>query len=314
MLGKLRLQWYSLPLLICFFSLQTAVAAQLKDTVFVSILPQKMFVQQISGDSLNIEVMVQPGASPATYEPKPSQMRKLASSSAYFAIGVPFENAWLDRIGGVNPEMEIIHTDQGIEKVAMVSHNHDAHADEHDHDAHADEHDHDVHVDEHDHDDGLDPHIWLSPVLVKKQAANITTGLIKLFPENTALFQSNFRLFERRLDTLHAEMNKQLLPYRGKQFMVFHPSWGYFAREYGLVQVAIEIEGKSPKPAQVSEFIKQARKDGIRIIFAQKQFSTKNAQVIAQAIGGEVVLVDPLAEDLFSNMHEIAQKFQEALQ
>lgn len=301
MLGKLRLKSYSLPLLagIFYFTfLQTALAAQLADTVFVSILPQKLFVQQISGDSLNIEVMVQPGASPATYEPKPSQMRKLASSRAYFAVGVPFENAWLERISGVNPEMKVIHTDQGIKKVAMVSHNHDSDADEHAHELQT----------------GLDPHIWLSPVLVKKQAANITAGLVKVFPENTALFQSNYRLFEQRLDALHDELKKRLQPFQGKQFMVFHPSWGYFAKEYGLEQVAIEIEGKNPKPAQVSEFIEQARKDGIRIIFAQKQFSTKNAQVIAQAIGGEVVLVDPLAEDWFANMYVIAQKFQEALQ
>ena len=294
-----RFKWHSLPLFTCFVLciwLQPALAAQPLDTVFVSILPQKTFVQQISGESLNIEVMVQPGASPATYEPKPSQMRKLASSSAYFAIGVPFENAWLERISGVNPEMEVIHTDKGIKKVAMVSHSHEHHTDEHDHDG------------------GLDPHIWLSPVLVKKQAANITAGLAQLFPEKTALFQANFRAFEQRLDTLHAELKEQLHPFQGKQFMVFHPSWGYFAREYGLEQVAIEIEGKSPKPAQVTEFIEQARKDGIRIIFAQQQFSTKNARVIAQAIGGEVVLVDPLAEDWFANMHKIAQKFQEALQ
>jgi len=298
MIGKCRLKWYRLAILTCCvycIGLLPALAAQPLETVFVSILPQKMFVQQISGETLNIEVMVQPGASPATYEPKPSQMRKLASSSAYFAIGVPFENAWLERIRGVNPEMEIIHTDQGIKKVAMVSHQHD------------------VHADEHDHDSGLDPHIWLSPVLVKKQAANITAALVKLFPDNAHLFQSNYLLFEKRLNALHDELKKQLEPFKGKQFMVFHPSWGYFAREYGLQQVAIEIEGKSPKPAQVTEFIEQARRDGIRIIFAQKQFSTKNAQVIAQAIDGEVVLVDPLAEDWFTNLHEIAQNFQDAL-
>ncbi len=301
MIGRFRLKWCSLPLLTCFLYclwLQPAFASQPIDTVFVSILPQKMFVQQISGESLNIEVMVQPGASPATYEPKPSQMRKLASSSAYFAIGVPFENAWLERISGVNPDMKVVHTDLGIEKVAMVSHNHDTPEDEH----------------EQDHQGGLDPHIWLSPVLVKIQAANITAGLIQLFPEKTTLFQSNFRLFEQRLDALHNELKNRLQPYRGRRFMVFHPSWGYFAREYGLEQVAIEIEGKSPKPSQVSEFIEQAKKDGIRIIFAQKQFSTKNAQVIAQAIDGMVVLVDPLAEDWFTNMNEIARDFQKALQ
>ena len=292
-----------IPLLTCFLSicsLQTSFSAALPETVFVSILPQKTFVRQISGDTLNIEVMVQPGASPATYEPRPSQMRKLAESRAYFAIGVPFENAWLERIRGVNPAMRIIHTDRNIEKVAMVSHDHEtsgALEEDHDHHGHS----------------GLDPHIWLSPVLVKKQAETITAGLIDLFPEHSSLFKTNYHRFVQRLDALHAELTEHLKPFRGRAFMVFHPSWGYFAREYGLEQIAVEIEGKNPKPAQVREFIELAQKEDIRVIFAQQQFSTKNAQVIAQAISGEVVLVDPLAEDWFTNMKEIAQKFEDAL-
>lgn len=283
-------------LLICVlvFCRAAYAAGNQKETVFVSILPQKTFVQQISGESLAIEVMVQPGASPATYEPKPSQMRNLASSKGYFAIGVPFEKAWLDKIAGVNPKMVLIHSDQGIDKIAMETHEHEG-------------------EEEHLHN-GLDPHIWLSPPLVKKQADNILAGLTMIFPEKAELFRENHRKFINRIDELHGNLQRLMRDQRGKHFMVFHPSWGYFAREYGLEQIAIEIEGKSPKPAQLQELINKAKKHDIRIIFAQKQFSSKNAKAIARAIGGKVVLVDPLAEDWFANMQDVAEKFLQAAQ
>lgn len=284
-------------------TMSSQTSAPSPKTVFVSILPQKFFVQQIGGDLLNIEVMVQPGASPATYEPKPSQMRKLAASKAYFAIGVPFEEAWLDKIAGVNPNMHIIHTEDTIEKMTMESHHHEEQPADH-------------HVSGTDHEErrGLDPHIWLSPVLVKQQAATILDGLITLFPQHKEVFQTNYKGFIDRIDALHNTLKNLLREHQGKQFMVFHPSWGYFAREYGLTQVPIEIEGKSPKPAQLSELINHALEQEITVIFAQKQFSTKNARIIAQAIGGEVVLVDPLALDWFTNMEHIGTTFKNAAQ
>jgi zinc transport system substrate-binding protein len=280
---------------------QTSASSQ--ENVFVSILPQKLFVQQIGGNLLNIEVMVQPGASPATYEPKPSQMRKLAASKAYFAIGVPFEKAWLDKIAGVNQNMHIIHTDSEIEKITMGSHHHEEQLADH----HESGTDHEEHS-------GLDPHIWLSPILVKQQAATILDGLITLFPQHKEVFQTNYKGFIDRIDTLHDTLKNLFGEQQSKEFMVFHPSWGYFAREYGLTQVPIEIEGKSPKPAQLSELINHALEQEITVIFAQEQFSTKNARIIARAIGGKVVLVDPLALDWFANMEHIGTTFKNAAQ
>ena len=108
--------------LLSIFYCNTGAFAESLETIFVSILPQKYFMQQICKDSVNIEVMVAPGASPHTYEPKPSQMKKLAASRAYFAIGMPFEITWLDKFIGVNPKLKIVNTDTGIEKIAMVDH------------------------------------------------------------------------------------------------------------------------------------------------------------------------------------------------
>lgn len=271
------------------------VAATEKPVVFVSILPQKFFVQQIGGDVFDVEVMVKPGASPATYEPKPSQMAKLSSCSAYLAIGVPFESNWLAKFSAVNPAMNIVHTERGIAKISMAEHLHDA----------------DGHIAEHggDHSDGtiLDPHIWLSPVLVKKQARIIVDNLSTISPEHSSLFDSNYRAFVEKLEALDGELRAMFSGKDGTMFMVFHPSWGYFAREYGLKQVAIEMEGKEPKPAQLLELVRFARENGIRVIFVQRQFSAKKATVVAKEIGGRVVIVDPLAENWFDNLRRVAE-------
>ncbi len=286
------------------FSMVFLTFSQARDVVFVSILPQKFFVQQISGNLLDIEVMVEPGANPATYEPKPSQMRKLAESKAYFAVGVPFENVWLDKLIGVNPDIYLVHTDAGIEKMAMKSHVHSGH----EHGRH--EHDHTPDTPE---EQGLDPHIWLSPTLVKKQAATIHEALAALYPDEAAGLHANLQSFLFEIDALDVRLENVLGQLGGREFMVFHPSWGYFAREYDLQQVAIEIEGKSPKPAQLRDLITYGREKGIRVIFAQEQFSRKSAGIIARELNGEVVSIDPLAENWFANMEEIARKFQEAL-
>jgi zinc transport system substrate-binding protein len=289
----------SLCLLSIFYC--TGAFAESLETIFVSILPQKFFMQQICKDSVNIEVMVAPGASPHTYEPKPSQMKKLAASRAYFAIGMPFEITWLDKFIGVNPKLKIVNTDAGIEKIAMVEHNEQEEPPQAGKAIHSEA--------EHEHD-GLDPHIWLSPVLVKKQAELMNNALAELFPQKAAFFKQNLTAFIKEIDTLDADLRALLQGKQGMRFMVFHPSWGYFAKEYGLEQVAVEIEGKEPKPSQLGKLIQLAKTQNIHVIFAQPQFSTKSAKLLAGEIAGEVVLIDPLAENWFQNMRQVAEKLR----
>ena len=97
------------------------------------------------------------------------------------------------------------------------------------------------------------------------------------------------------------------------RFLVFHPSWGYFAHAYHLEQVPIEIEGKNPKPAQMKELIEYAKEKGIKVIFIQPQFSTKSSEQIAKEIGGQVAFANPLAENWASNLLDVANKFRTAL-
>jgi zinc transport system substrate-binding protein len=290
------------PVLIVVGLAQSVSAAQFP-VVFVSILPQKFFVQQIGKELVDVEVMVQPGASPATYEPKPKQMAALSRARIYFSIGVPFENAWLRKISATNPEMKVVHTDQGITKIPMA-----AHHDEEDGSRHEDRHSRDQHA-----HGTLDPHIWLSPSLVKIQAQTILEALQEIDPEHAGIYEDNFRQFVSAVDALDTRLKAVFAAKDGMRFMVFHPSWGYFAEAYGLQQIPIEVEGKNPKPAQLKALIEHARENKISVVFVQPQFSTKSAELIAREIGGQVVFADPLAENWLDNLYDVASKFKAAL-
>ena len=321
-----------ITVLACFFIFQLSAYAAAPLKVFVSIIPQKYFVQQIGKDHVNVQVMVQPGANPATYEPKPRQMAAISKTDLYFSIGVPFENTWLKKISAANPRMKVIHTDHGIKKIAMVAHHHDEeekdHGEDHGHGSHKEHGDHHAHESSHGHGDhhdgagheedhhdhsGPDPHIWLSPKLVKIQAETMLKALQAADPANKKAYEANFNAFIVKIDTLDQELKQIFAGKKGFQFMVFHPAWGYLADAYGLKQVPIEVEGKDPKPAQLKKLIKHARKEGIRVVFVQPQFSTKSAQTIASEIGGQVAFANPLAEDWMANLRMIAEKFRDAL-
>jgi zinc transport system substrate-binding protein len=277
-----------------------------KIPVFVSIVPQKYFVQQICKDRVQIQVMVPPGASPTTYEPRPKQMAALSKARIYFAIGVPFENAWMKKIAAVNPKMKVVHTDFGIEKLPMaVRHHHDEDSE------HGQNREHQDQVD-HDHG-GMDPHIWLSPPLVKIQGRNILSAMQEIDPAHHDFYEANYRKFASDIDQLDRQLRQTFAGRQGLQFIVFHPAWGYFAHAYGLEQIPVEIEGKAPKPAQLKELIDHARKKGIKVIFVQPQFSTKSAGLIAREIGGRVAFADPLAENWMSNLMAVANKFKTTL-
>jgi len=284
-------------LTLCFCLSAWGAAGAGPVEVFVSIPPQKYFVEKIGRDLVQVSVMVPPGASPATYEPKPQQMNALAGTKAYMAIGVPFEKVWLKKISAANPKMKIVQTDQGIIKRTMATHLHT-----------------DPEEAGREHEGLPDPHIWTAPPLVKIQAHNIFQALTGIDPANRSAYQTNYGKFVQEIETLDAELKEIFAGREGKvRFMVFHPAWGYFAQTYGLEQIPVELEGKEPKPAQLKELIESAKRLKIKVVFVQPQFSTKSAEVIARAIGGEVVLADPLAQDWAENLRKQAARFKAAL-
>ena len=262
--------------------------------ITVSIAPQEYFLKRVGGERVAVTVMVQPGASPATYEPKPAQLRALSRADAYMSIGVPFEDAWLERISSANPDMLIVDTARGIQRRPMETRS-----------------------DQGSQGDGeranLDPHIWLSPRLVRIQAQNIAGTLIDLDPAHRADYEANLQLFLADVDALENDIRGTLTGVKSRKFMVFHPSWGYFADDFGLEQLAIEIGGQEPSAQELAELITEAREEKIHVILAQPEFSTKAAETIAQEIDGEVLKISPLAEDWPANLRSVAQTFAEAL-
>lgn len=277
--------------------------------ITVSILPQKYFVEKIVKDKFEVNVMVQPGASPHTYEPKTSQMKALAASKVYFSTGVSFENVWLDKFKKNAKDTLFVDLSDGIEKLAMGKHEH------HEEDAKEAEHDdHSGHKEHDDHDEeGLDPHIWLDPVLVKIQAKNIYDTMIKIDVQNADFYKINYEQFLKELDELDANLKTILTPYKDKAFMVFHPSWGYFAKRYDLEQIPIELQGKEPKPNELVELIKDAKEHDIKIVFVSPQFSQKSAKTISQNINAKVATIDPMvsnwSEGLILTAKEIASSY-----
>lgn len=288
-------------LIVLYGVLSTALAAD-RIPVFVSIAPQAYFVQQIGGDRVEVRVMVEPGADPHTYEPKPQQMVALSKAVLYFAVGIEFEKARLDKFTALNPSLKVVHTDHGILKLPMADHDHAGDADPPENATHA-------HA-----ETGLDPHIWLSPPLVMLQARSILTALQAVDPQHRLDYQSRYRGFILEVVDLDAHLRETFDGLKGSAFMVFHPSWGTFAHTYGLRQVPIEVEGKSPKPAQLKTMIEQARSQGIRVVFVQPQFSTKSAQQIAKAMGGRVAVVDPLAGEWAAGLRQAAEEFKHAFE
>jgi zinc transport system substrate-binding protein len=274
-----------------------------KQELTVSISPQKYFVQKIVKDKFDINVMVKPGASPHTYEPKSSQMKSLSNSKIYFYTGVSFENAWLDKFKLSAKNTIFVDTAVGIEKLAMEAHSHEG--EEHNEHKNEAKHDHE--------NEALDPHIWLDPILVKIQAKNIYDAIVKIDSQNSDFYKTNYEEFLKELDLINNELETILKPYENRAFMVFHPSWGYFAKRYNLEQISVEVEGKEPKPNELVELIKDAKIHDIKIVFVSPQFSQKTAKTISSSINAKVVSIDALDENwassILSTAKEIANSY-----
>ena len=262
-----------------------------KIVAFVSIVPQEYFVKRIGGEYVEVHVLVGPGQSPETYEPTPKQMSALSEANVYFRIGVPFESFMAGKIKSAFTHLDIVDTQEGIQRKVLEGHDHGQ-----------------------DSAGGApDPHIWLAPDLVKMQAKTIEEALNRLSPEHASVFRGNLALFEHDLDSVNAEIDSILAPYRGESIYAFHPAYGYFTAAYGLKQVAIEVSGKEPSAKELSTVIGEMKQASNHVIFDQPQFSTRTAQTIADAIGGKVVPLDPLAEDYLTNLVSMARTIAEVL-
>lgn len=239
--------------------------------VFVSVLPQADFVKQLGGDKVQVNVMMPPGANEHSYEPDSGQLKALSRADLYIKVGaLPFEDAWMERLIAANKDMLVVDSSRDIELI----------------------------------DDN--PHIWLSPRLAKLQAKGITAAMVQLDPQNQDYYEQRNELFLKQLDSLDQEIVKLLQGVKGKSFLVYHPAWGYFARDYGLKEVGIEEHGKEPGAGEMSRIINYAEQNHIKTVFASTQHSTRSAEAVAAELSGKVVVLDPLPANYIDNMRQVA--------
>jgi zinc transport system substrate-binding protein len=267
-------------------------------TVAVSLLPQAEFVEKVGGDKVKTVVIIPPGADPHTYEPSPKEMANASKARMYVTVGVdmPFEKVWIDRFESINSETLIINSSNGIKLRELV-------VDDHEGEGYSGESGADQE------ETGLDPHIWTSPANAKIMVENIYEGLAKIDPGNKTYYAQNRDTYLKELDALDARIREKLEGKKERNFIVYHPSWGYFAADYNLTMIPVEIEGKEPSAEDMAKLVDLTKEKHVKVIFIQPQSSTQSAQAVAEEIGGEVVAVDPLAKNYIANMDNVSDIF-----
>ncbi len=249
--------------------------------VFVSIPPLRFIAEKIGGDRVTVTALVRPGANPHTFEPLPDQMAGLSSATLFFLAGDPSELAWRDKVRGSYPGLTFIETGAAVIKRPADG--------------------------EEEHHGGVDPHIWLAPKLLSIQARSMAAVFMTADKPNAAYYKERLDAFTGAMDALDGRIKELLAPYKGRSFIVFHPSWGYFADAYGLKQVPIEMAGKEPGARHLAAVTDIVRREKVSAIFVAPQFPVREAQAIAGATGAKVVTIDPLAEDVEKNLSTVAE-------
>ena len=277
-------------LLLVLIPVAIAFAGDEHITVAVSLQPYATIVKMVGGARVNVVTLLPPGADPHNYEPKPAIIKAFSLAQIYFTDSSGLDKAWLPRFLAANKKVEVIDVSKGIEWMDMEHDGQGLHGH---------------------HDGELDPHIWTSPARVKTLAKNIFETLKSIDPDHFSYYVARYQNTQDFLTKKSRELNEAVIhmPPQSRSFIVFHPSYGYLAKDYKLKQYAIEVNGKEPKPRDLSKLIQIGRKNGTKIVFVQPQFSKRAAQTIAKDLGATIVETDPLSADFSGNL----QKFIDAL-
>jgi zinc transport system substrate-binding protein len=280
------LQPVRIGVLILVILAPTVSAAQ---GVFVSIPPQAYLVDALAGNLVQVDILLPPGASPATYEPTPKQMAVLDSAQLYLQIGSPFEGPILEKVAELMPELRVVDCRAGVELEPMDGSGHD-------------------------HDAGLlDPHIWLDPRRMKIIASTTADALKALLPGEALGIEERLAVLHRAIDDTDARVAAVLAPFAGRTLLVFHPAYGYFTRRYGLIQVAVEVDGRAPSARRLTAVVGELRHQPVPALFVQPQFSRSAAERVANALDCDLVELDPLAGDYLANLETMADRIAGAL-
>lgn len=251
------------------------------EQIYVSIAPLRSLVEAIVEQDFPVEVLVPSGASPENYELTPKQYIALNEAQWVFSTGlIEFESSLLSKLH--HPE-KVIDLSRGIELIAgSCSHHHHGHA----------------------HTHGIDPHIWTSPRALRQMSATLYEQIHKAYPDSVRYTQ-NFNRLQERIEALDREVEEQISASAITSFIIYHPALSYYARDYGIRQIAIEEEGKEPSAKRLAELIRTARAEGIHRVLVQCQFPRSSVEAVAKDMEAEVVEFDPLKEQVIENIAHI---------
>lgn len=270
------MNWFKkITMLVLLFNLIDVQAAS-TIKVATSILPIKYLVQRIGGDKVEVTALIGQGQNPEMYEPQPAQISTITKTDIYYQVGVPFERSWIKKIPKLNPKITIVDLRRDVKFISTEGE--------------------------------PDPHIWTSLIIAKQMAKNICDSLVADDPADKNFYAQNYHALTKDLDQLDLEIKAELANVETRTFLVFHPSWSYFARDYGLKQLAIEIEGKESGPQDLTKIIHEAKQQKLKVIFIQPQFGNTQAKALANTLNIDIDVLDPLAEDYISNLRLVAGK------
>lgn len=249
------------------------------NTVTVTIEPQRFFAEKIAGDKFKINCVVPSGQSPETYDPTPKQMVEIGKSNAYLRIGyIGFEHVWMQKIQENNPELKIFDVSKGMKFLTAEEEEEHSHGEgEH-----------------HFHPEGIDPHIWSSIEGAKVIAWNTLNAFIQLDKENTEFYWKNYNALVAEIEQTEVTIKQLLDPLTARTFIIYHPALTYFAEEFDLIQLCIEMDGKEPSPAQLKQLVETAKANQTKVVFIQQEFDKKNAELIAKETGCRLAVINPL--------------------
>jgi zinc transport system substrate-binding protein len=271
-----------------------------KIIIYTSIQPIAFIASKIAGRYADVRALIPKGKSPHSYTLLPSDLSEMSKARFFFSIRLPFEEFKLEK-AFKNSKTKWVDISKGVQFQRIEGDDDHNHEHGHDHDAHKDA------------SELMDPHIWLNPENDLILARNICDTLRKAMPEHSDYFELNFKNFVIVLISLDKKLKKMLKPFKGEIFLVYHPAFGYFAKRYGLRQEAIELGGKSPTAKHLHTVIALAKKKKVRIVFVQPEFNRKAAKLIADAINGSVIKLNPLAYNLIDNYMMFASEIQSAM-
>ncbi len=260
--------------------------------IAVTILPMKEIAEEIGGNRISVTVVVPPGAQPHTFEPTPALVSRVSGSKIFFRLGpdlLPFEDRLVERISSFHPDSIIVDLSDGIDLIQQGECGCP-----------------------YDHGD-YDPHIWLSPRNGAVMAEVMAGALIDLDPEYTEFYSKNLARYIARINEIDQQLTEDLADYQNNRFIVTHDAWGYFARDYGLEQVAIHVGGREPTARDIQQIVQIAEENSINVIFVEPQFSHKAAVSIAEELKATVVVIDPLAEEYLDNFLIVADAMKGAM-